>query len=220
MVPWNVAGRTQCKIGPRVTPINSSTTKSGTRVKRDSRLAMYATTSRTPTIPNISVNCTMRISPVQHRTRIDGRTHHIRKSGDAIDRMSNYRKLDTTATFLGHLGSNVSYAALVRNLAHAIHASASSVSTAIIPCEITQYRHHTPRTRASMFVKYKANPIPIRMHTSNSPRRRINPKTPISRYPTIPMAATGTPWNTAYGLWFTTPQSHLSLILQGSEPVS
>src|ERR1019366_8074302 len=89
MVPWNVADRTQCKIGPRVTPINSSTTKSGTRVKRDSRLAMYATTSRVPTIPNISVNCTMRISPAQPRKaapRINGRKHHIRKSGDAIAR--------------------------------------------------------------------------------------------------------------------------------------
>ncbi len=61
------------------------------------------------------------------------------------------------------------------------HAIESSSSTAIIPCEVTQYKHHTPSTRASMLVRQSENPMPMSVANNSNPRRRTSARTPIRK---------------------------------------
>ena len=96
------------------------------------------------------------------------------------------------------------------------HRRARSAVRAIIPCEITQYRHHTMSTSFPMWVRSRANPNPTMAASVTRIRCRGSANPTSARYPGMQMAATCMWSISAKQLWFAMPQSHFSLIEQGS----
>src|SRR5271157_901402 len=75
MAPLKLSGLTQRRIGPSVTPISSSTIKSGTRVSLESRLATNASTRSAAGRPKMRT-----ISMDGFRTGVAGMRQHIRST--------------------------------------------------------------------------------------------------------------------------------------------
>src|SRR3954469_5296430 len=115
-----------------------------------------------------------------------------RSSGDVLNCLQNYgvlRRIDCAVTVM----------------------TSNTVISEMIPSEMAQYKHHTPRTSFSMWVRYSENASAGTARTSIVLYIRLNARIPSKKYPAMPICATGMPCNMAYGLWLTIPQSQWSL---------